>query len=435
MLRVALDSSLPPFSLSFFLGAWFIEGSRWQISERIAIVLIALVIPLFALEWRFQMFGFGSGKTAAVEGLARLILFLCAVKLFQKKSDRDWVFIYIISFFEVLLAAGLTISPLFLIALFGFLLFIISSVIAFEIRKTSREVFSKVDQIEEPESISIQKRLTETLSLRRLPTAAITLLILITAFAVPLFFALPRVGGAGLGRNLSGGETNVTGFSDSVSLGDIGRLKQNEETVMRVRVEGNGSSAFPKIYWRGVALDTFDNQRWTKSNLGRFDKVIKGANGFFPVNYARKTTGNVSQTFFWSPSALKSYSRCQPRYPLRGISHYCGRIRTAASARLMRDLKELVTPVISDPFIPDVERLQADSNTYSARYRRFLQSPSGFLGPGTGQHTQQRHLGQADGRGSVVDQNDLVAGQRHFVTAAGTGAVDGGQELQATVFR
>ena len=33
----------------------------------------------------------------------------------QQKRDRDWVFLYLISFFEVLLAAGLSFSPVFLV--------------------------------------------------------------------------------------------------------------------------------------------------------------------------------------------------------------------------------------------------------------------------------------------------------------------------------
>ena len=36
------------------------------------------------------------------------------IKLFQKKADRDWLFLYLMSFFEVLLAAGMSISPLYL---------------------------------------------------------------------------------------------------------------------------------------------------------------------------------------------------------------------------------------------------------------------------------------------------------------------------------
>ena len=50
-----------------------------------------------------------------------------------------------------------------------------------------------------------------------------------------------------------------------------------------------------------------------------------------------------------------------------------------------------------------------------------------------GQHAQQRHLGQAHRAAAVVDQDDLVAGQRQLVAAAGARAVDGGQELQPAV--
>ena len=52
---------------------------------------------------------------------------------------------------------------------------------------------------------------------------------------------------------------------------------------------------------------------------------------------------------------------------------------------------------------------------------------------GAGQHAEQRHFGQAHGGGAVVDQHDLVAGERQLVAAAGAGAVQRGEELQARV--
>ena len=45
---------------------------------------------------------------------------------------------------------------------------------------------------------------------------------------------------------------------------------------------------------------------------------------------------------------------------------------------------------------------------------------------GAGQHREQRHLGQRHRRGAVVDEEDLVAGQRQLVAAAGGGAIDRG---------
>src|SRR6185436_19658564 len=73
-----------------------------------------------------------------VTALAHLIVFLSAVKLLQAKRDRDWVFLYLISFFEVLLAAGLSFSPVFLASLALYLLCSVSTIIAFEIQKSKR---------------------------------------------------------------------------------------------------------------------------------------------------------------------------------------------------------------------------------------------------------------------------------------------------------
>ncbi|HEY0047655.1 MAG TPA: transglutaminaseTgpA domain-containing protein [Pyrinomonadaceae bacterium] len=115
--------------------AWFIEDTRWQLSERIGIVLVFLFIPLFYLDWRYQLSGFAARETLAAGSLARLILVLAGIKLLQRKSDRDWIFLYLISFFEILLAAGLSISPLFILALAAYMLFVVCAIVTFEIKK------------------------------------------------------------------------------------------------------------------------------------------------------------------------------------------------------------------------------------------------------------------------------------------------------------
>jgi hypothetical protein len=48
---------------------------------------------------------------------------------------------------------------------------------------------------------------------------------------------------------------------------------------------------------------------------------------------------------------------------------------------------------------------------------------------GAGQHAEQRDFGQADRRAAVVDEHDLVAGERELVAAAARDAVAGGEVL------
>src|SRR5436190_12334027 len=93
--------------------AWKLEGSRWQLTERVALLVIVLSLPVFYFDWRVITPILSdvsqAGRTrinAEIGVLAHLILFLSAVKLLQTKADRDWFFLYLISFFQVLLAAA-----------------------------------------------------------------------------------------------------------------------------------------------------------------------------------------------------------------------------------------------------------------------------------------------------------------------------------------
>src|SRR4029078_8077112 len=120
--------------------AWKIEGTNWQLSERTVLIIVLISVPLFFVDWKYQQ---GLGEAAGrlgVTALAHLIVFLSAVKLMQEKRDRDWVFLYLISFFEVLLAAGLSFSPVFLGTLSLYLLCSLSTIIAFEIQKARKGI-------------------------------------------------------------------------------------------------------------------------------------------------------------------------------------------------------------------------------------------------------------------------------------------------------
>ena len=35
--------------------AWRLEGTKWQFSERFGLVLIVLALPLYYLDWRYQV--------------------------------------------------------------------------------------------------------------------------------------------------------------------------------------------------------------------------------------------------------------------------------------------------------------------------------------------------------------------------------------------
>ncbi|HMT09721.1 MAG TPA: DUF3488 and transglutaminase-like domain-containing protein [Pyrinomonadaceae bacterium] len=276
--------------LSVMVVAWLIEGKRWQLSERVGTTLIVLAIPFYYLAFEFGWFSF-TGTEALIGGiLARLILTLSAIKLLQNKGDRDWVFLYLMTFFEVLLAAGLSISLGYLAALAVFVVTATTSVIALDIKKTTTEVAA---------ALNTPEKLPENgLSTRRLPAAAILIVIATAIVAAPTFFFLPRVGGAGLGgmqRSLS----TMSGFSDRMQLGAIGRIQQNEAVVMRVRHE-NETQSRSELYFRGIALDTFDNRTWSASKAPA-KQLLPNVDGRIELDQPRPNSRLAKSTIYLEP--------------------------------------------------------------------------------------------------------------------------------------
>src|SRR5262249_34391556 len=159
-----------------------------QLPERVGLGIVLLSIPLFYVDWQYQKAIGEPIERLGVTALAHLIVFLSAVKLVQVKKDRDWVFLYLISFFEVLLAAGLSFSPVFQIPLSLYLLCALSAVTAFEIKKARRVLALTETRLLVPPDSRVFRKTATRRSWRnsegaRLPVVAVTLLVLIFVLA------------------------------------------------------------------------------------------------------------------------------------------------------------------------------------------------------------------------------------------------------------
>ena len=356
--------------VAVMVGAWFLEGSRWQISERLGTVLIVLALPAYYFAYRFRLISFVGVDTAIAGILARMILSLSAIKLLQKKGDRDWIFLYLMSFFQVLLAAGLSISALYLATLLGYLLVMVCAIVAYEMRKTAREVDNRIAGIIEVKSAP-RDRSNLIIRLRNLPVVAVLLIVLIVAVATPIFFMLPRVGGAGLGGNQRGLSTS-TGFSDRVKLGGIGNIQQNDEIVMRVRAESD-TDKLGEQYFRGVALDTFDNRSWSKSRNAR-EPYVRGEREIIQVDNASGREKLVSHTIFLEPLDTPVLFAMPRAVAFRGNFPMLYRDPYGSISNVAVTERSSYT-VFSDRSQPPTERLREDDVAYGDGIRNYLQLP------------------------------------------------------------
>jgi hypothetical protein len=330
--------------------------------------------------------------TNRVLALVHMTLFVSAAKLFQNKRDRDWVFLYLIAFFQMLLAAGLTFNAIFVASLALFLFFFISTLAAFEIRRAGREVSTLEEEtiapIKQPQRIKYRMNearphAKKKTRVRYLFGASFAQIVIVAALTLPFFFLIPRFGGGGVAQGFGEGDA-VTGFSDRVELGQVASIKRNLRVVMRIHLDHR-----PPRYlrWRGVALETYDGHAWSiagtperserRDALGqemisargpaadaRFirDHVIDPTRVDHNVEANLRATGSaIEETIVLEPISTDTLFAAQRAYRLRGPlgTIFKDRWTGALSAQGIRN--RITYQVSSDISVPSEQELRLDS--------------------------------------------------------------------------
>lgn len=101
---------------------------------------------------------------------------------------------------------------------------------------------------------------TRSLTTRSKLLSGATLIMHAMPLMVILFVVMPRLGP--LWQVPLPQTVGSTGFSETLSPGDLGRLVQSEGTAFRVTFTDSTPPAPVNFYWRGLALDYFDGRTW-----------------------------------------------------------------------------------------------------------------------------------------------------------------------------
>lgn len=264
---LASTGRLDPLSVIAGWSALVVRGYLLLRSQTVTIPerwtsYLTIVYALFYAADYFLLSG--SFVTATVH----LVLFIMVVKMFSVQRERDHVYLAVLSFLEVLAAAILTVDTMFLAAFCVFTILAVATFISMEMRRSAADA----EPVPAPPIPRPQRRLARSLS-----ATAVTLMIAIVIGATAIFFVLPRLS-AGYLRNFSARNDFVTGFSDTVQLGTIGRIKQSDQVIMHVQIE-NDRGGFANLKWRGVALSDFDGRTWRNPEEGRRQLMALGRPG------------------------------------------------------------------------------------------------------------------------------------------------------------
>lgn len=362
-----------------------------------------------------------------VLALVHMTLFVSAAKLFQHKRDRDWVFLYLIAFFQMLLAAGLTFNATFVASLAAFLFFFISTLAAFEIRRARRQVNhleeETVASLKEPKQIKYRGK-GATAADRKSPRvryllgASAVQIVIVIVLTLPFFFLIPRFAGGGVARGGGGGDA-VTGFSDRVELGRIASIKRSLRVVMRVRLDHK-----PPRYlrWRGVALEDYDAGVWSVTHeVGRqikeeqgtitgerlpskeseiwyrhalpFNSMLHASDAQQQILAAQRTPVLIQERIILEPLDSATLFAAPRAVSLQGPMQALTRDKYTDALSTLAAKSRVAYVVASDIALPSEQELRADSPVLSPDYVRRLYLRARKIDPRISQlaHEQTRN--------------------------------------------
>ncbi len=248
---ICVTGQVRPISISIFISSLVLSfiNQRFQkqyyLSQRIVttvafllLVYVLLSVVLFAVE----VFGV----------ILSFLIYTQVLKLLGRKDMRDFIQIYILSFFHFLSGTILTVDFSYGIAFIVYVSVALWAIMVFSMKKEAIEASSKDD----PELVT--------------PLFLSTTVIIsfgIFMFTALIFVSIPRITSGFLVSSFVKPQVLKSGFSDEVKLGKVGEIKLDSSPVMRVKILNGDPESLPEsIYWRGVALDDFDGTTWRISD-------------------------------------------------------------------------------------------------------------------------------------------------------------------------
>lgn len=238
-----------------------------------------------------------------LQSVIHFLLLITSIKLLTRTTDHDYLYLYLLSFGALLAAAALTIHLMFLFFLILFLGAGISSFILLEMNRSSTRAL--MGGMIRP--VFVPRNLTGTgfelfagFPSKSMAALTLVLTVAILAAAIPLFFFLPRI--SLVVRHHAARQPDiVSGFAEVAELGALGRIKESDELVMKVKVDVPDAVLPQDLKWRGIALDHFDGRSWSRSRSDR--NRIPTQAGFFKLQEGTQGTEVIVQTFLLQPIA------------------------------------------------------------------------------------------------------------------------------------
>lgn len=333
--------SFPYFfiSLIIFILAIYKDFVKYFRINRTLLNIVAIIFVVLI----FLRITLSDIITPALESL----IVLLSIKFLEDKEKRDYLQIFLIS---ILIFTGATIFSFEISFLFFFLIFIFLlnfSIIFLTFYSEDKKLTLNVNEF-----LKIIKRV-------------ILIPVIALPFSVILFFGLPRTPNplfSFFGSTL----TARTGFSETVKLGNVSEIQEDDSVIFRVSTEKLNDE---ELYFRGITLNYYDNNEWIYVKGFEDSKNIEIRGKLVEQTIYLEPYGGNYLFGLDKPIAIYSFLR----YEKEGLNF---KTREIISNRIKYDLKSVVSDVIYERNIDKKIYLQLPQNL-TERFYEFVKNFEG----------------------------------------------------------
>lgn len=220
-------------SVGFGIWRYLLDKYQWAMPKIWLLLPITITISIGII---FTFKGF-FGRDASLS----LLVVMCALKLLETKTLRDYMLVIVLAFFlvgnlflfnQTITTFGLSILPLIMLT---------GTLIHISLKETAQS-----------KDIQFILKLAGQLLLQAVPVMLI------------LFVLFPRIPGPmwGLPQDANSG---MSGLDDSLQFGNISNLTKNSAIAFRVQFKGAAPQQ-NQLYWRGPVLWHQEDRNWTMSS-------------------------------------------------------------------------------------------------------------------------------------------------------------------------
>jgi len=212
-----------------------------------------------------------AGDLSLLQALGHYLILLQLCKLFQHKTNRDYVQILALSALLVVAGAMMENSLWFAMIVAGYIVLLCHTAMVFTLKR-GLDASAHARLVSESSPLAVDQvawNVARSWPLSGLRRRLVMVLGTILLVGMLVFLVYPRHFLPAGQLSSADSTTNVSGFSGTVRLDDTaGQIYQSNAVMMHVRVKKAGADATPprpQTYLRGATYDQYRESQWSKT--------------------------------------------------------------------------------------------------------------------------------------------------------------------------